>query len=430
MNQYCNIFITNKRHFVHGGKGTFQNYNADQKAAIKALPKTADQNDYYLFFVDDIEKLDDDGNPTRDIIGGYMPVGWHFGFIYNEYTNARTIAHELAHGTNALHHTFSQESETFHTTEKTDNLMDYNGGTALNHKQWQWAHEKHRNVLGFLDDEGESEAKTEKDDDIIKRVKEFCLNLKYDDGSEKAFDNDLIDNYLSVNGDKYRYRQYIREIKNPISFLTKENVTFTQANLSSGYSYENQHITIASKGISSSDMSISLFHEYLHKVNDAVGIYRYNHSIINQIVDCKGTTEQIPNLNNDNIQTYLNENIDIAKSLYDKFLLVCHNSEYWDYNDATELPTELLTPFLKFCYEQSNKSIIVYHTDVIYQPTNYIRDELSVYHWCLEYEQALGGMSEPKLKGYNNLISNYKKQYNQFLQYEMENKYTEEGYKK
>lgn len=37
--------------------------------------------------------------------------------------------------------------------------MDYHGGTLLNHKQWQWAHETHRNVLGFLDDEEESEQK-------------------------------------------------------------------------------------------------------------------------------------------------------------------------------------------------------------------------------------------------------------------------------
>lgn len=46
----------------------------------------------------------------------------------------------------------------------------------------------------------------------------------------------------------------------------------------------------------------------------------------------------------------------------------------------------------------------------------------------MEYERALGGMSKPKLKGYYNLISNYKNQYNKFLQYELGNKYTEEGY--
>jgi hypothetical protein len=424
------INYANDKHFVHGGKGTFQNYNEDQKTAIKALPETADQNDYYLFFVECSDRLDTAGNKSKDPVCGYMPVGRHYGFIYNEYTNARNIAHELAHGTNALHHTFSPESETFYTTKETDNLMDYHAGTTLTHTQWQWSHEKHRNVLGFLDDEGEGEAKTEEDDDIIMRVREFCLNLKYDDGSEKVFDDDLIDNYLAVNGDKYRYRRYIREMKDPISFLTKENITFTQSDQSSGYSYSNQHITIASKGISTSDMFISLFHEYLHRVNHVIGIYRYNYSIINQIVDCKGITKQIPLLNDGNTQTYLTENIDIAKALYDMFLLGCHNSKYWNYNDATELPTELLAPFLKFCKEQSNKSIIVYHTDVIYQPTNYIRDELSVYHWCMEYERALGGMSKTKLKSYYNLISNYKNQYNKFLQYELENKYTEEGYKK
>ena len=143
---------------MHGGKGTFQNYNADQKTAIKALPETADPNDYYLFFTDCYNRLDTAGNTSKEAVNGYMPVGRHYGFIYNEYTNARTIAHELGHGTNSLHHTFSAESETFRTTEKTDNLMDYNGGDYLNHRQWQWSHEKHRNVLGFLDDEEESEA--------------------------------------------------------------------------------------------------------------------------------------------------------------------------------------------------------------------------------------------------------------------------------
>ena len=60
-----------------------------------------------------------------------------------------SVAHEIAHGTNALHHTFSPESEIFFRYEKTDNLMDYNGGTTLTHTQWQWSHEKHRDVTGL-----------------------------------------------------------------------------------------------------------------------------------------------------------------------------------------------------------------------------------------------------------------------------------------
>jgi len=46
-----------------------------------------------------------------------------------------SIAHELAHGTNSLHHTFSAESESFYTTKETDNLMDYNADEYLNHHQ-------------------------------------------------------------------------------------------------------------------------------------------------------------------------------------------------------------------------------------------------------------------------------------------------------
>ncbi|MCQ2228694.1 MAG: hypothetical protein MJZ13_02980 [Bacteroidales bacterium] len=168
------IDYANKEHFVHGGKGTFQNYNTDQKTAIKALPETADDNDYYLFFVDCYERLDTAGMKSNEPVSGYMPVGRHYGFIYNEFNNTRTISHELGHGVNVLHHTFSDDSESFHTTAKTDNLMDYNSGSALNHKQWQWSHEKHRNVLGFLDGEEESE--------------EIVLNSNITEGFKSIFD--------------------------------------------------------------------------------------------------------------------------------------------------------------------------------------------------------------------------------------------------
>ena len=142
---------------IHSGTRRLRAYNDDQRKVIDELKKRPeyDQNDFYLFFVDDIEKLDDDGNPTRDIIGGYMPIGWHFGFIYN---NPRTayIAHELGHGVLTMHHTFAEESETFHAPkESSDNLMDYNGGTLLNHKQWQWAHEKHSREWFEEEEEGE-----------------------------------------------------------------------------------------------------------------------------------------------------------------------------------------------------------------------------------------------------------------------------------
>ncbi|MBP5366514.1 MAG: hypothetical protein J6Y82_11465, partial [Bacteroidales bacterium] len=152
------IEYANGQSFVHGGKGTLRNYNQDQKSAIQALPKSADPNDYYLFLVECYDRYDTEGQKTNEVVSGYMPVGRHYGFIYNQYDNARTIAHELAHGALSLSHTFADGSESYLGPRNTnDNLMDYAGGTHLNHLQWKWAHETHRNILGFLDDEEESE---------------------------------------------------------------------------------------------------------------------------------------------------------------------------------------------------------------------------------------------------------------------------------
>ena len=143
------------RNFVHGGSGPLSVYSADEKSAIKALG-TQQSDTYYLFMAKDVVKLDPDGN--RTIVGGYMPVGRQFGFIFEQFDVASTIAHELSHGAFSLHHTFSDESESYHAPQgTTPNLMDYSGGTTLNHLQWQWMHESHTNLLGFLDDEGESE---------------------------------------------------------------------------------------------------------------------------------------------------------------------------------------------------------------------------------------------------------------------------------
>ena len=144
----------NGQNFVHGGSGWLSVYNADQKAAIQALTDAQDDV-YYLFFVDNATKLDENDKPT--IVAGYMPVCRRYGFIYDNPTS-KYVAHEVSHGAFSLHHTFSSESESYYAPQgTTPNLMDYSGGTALNHLQWQWMHESHTNLLGFLDDEGESE---------------------------------------------------------------------------------------------------------------------------------------------------------------------------------------------------------------------------------------------------------------------------------
>ncbi len=181
----------NGQNFVHGGSGWLSVYNADQKAAIQALTDAQDDV-YYLFFVDNATKLDENDKPT--IVAGYMPICRRYGFIYDNPTS-KYVAHEVSHGAFSLHHTFSSESESYHAPQgTTPNLMDYSGGTDLNHLQWQWMHESHTNLLGFLDDESEGELNESNNivSEILKAIhdanaegKDVCLIKKY--GIENVF---------------------------------------------------------------------------------------------------------------------------------------------------------------------------------------------------------------------------------------------------
>ena len=73
-------------------------------------------------------------------IAGDMPRNQSVGYIFMQgntsLSDARLVAHELGHGVYRLQHTFDYK----HAEEdkyKTDNLMDYNGGSFLAHYQWR-----------------------------------------------------------------------------------------------------------------------------------------------------------------------------------------------------------------------------------------------------------------------------------------------------
>jgi len=86
-----------------------------------------------------------------------MPRGYQFGFIYNEFNNYRTIAHEICHGAFHLKHTFAQDD--FLAAERsTDNLMDYNDGKTLNHWQWKDIHQPKSVRFKWLQDEEGAES--------------------------------------------------------------------------------------------------------------------------------------------------------------------------------------------------------------------------------------------------------------------------------
>ena len=152
------IDYANGSGFVHGGSGLLSVYSEDEKNAIKAL-QNVDNDIYYLFVIDNVTRLNEDGTPMKDILAGYMPIGYQCGFLFGS-PAAKYVAHELGHGAFGLHHTFSSETESFSAPQySTDNLMDYAEGATLNHKQWTWMHENHgKGLFGFLADEEEGES--------------------------------------------------------------------------------------------------------------------------------------------------------------------------------------------------------------------------------------------------------------------------------
>lgn len=119
--------------------GLLSAYTSEMNAIIDAYTQqfSPDENDYYLFLVDQYETTNR---------AGYMPRGRNFGFIYlgNAGTGqvlARTLTHELGHGAFVLEHTFDTYPVTL-AEGTTTNLMDYpsatNNGGGTHLYKWQW----------------------------------------------------------------------------------------------------------------------------------------------------------------------------------------------------------------------------------------------------------------------------------------------------
>ena len=71
-------------------------------------------------------------NRIFNAVSGYMPAGRHYGFIYNEFNNTRTIFHELGHCQGLSHMAKDTSSD---AQQKSTNLMGY--GNGWNIFNWQ-----------------------------------------------------------------------------------------------------------------------------------------------------------------------------------------------------------------------------------------------------------------------------------------------------
>ncbi|GEM_PF-1578321 len=135
---------------THGGSSAISVYNDDQKAVISKFKEidNFESNAFYLFFVDNVK------GKTGDV-AGFMPLQRQAGFIYDS-PNMFVIAHELAHGTFNLRHTFSPE-ELIATENTTQNLMDYKGGSDLWKHQWELIRDPENMLFAWAQDEREGE---------------------------------------------------------------------------------------------------------------------------------------------------------------------------------------------------------------------------------------------------------------------------------
>jgi TANFOR domain-containing protein len=131
-------------------------YTPEMKALIKAYNRdyNVEKQAVYVFLF-----------PGAHVssLKGYMPFNKQFAFVFTDRSGtsdiAHYIAHEIAHGTFNLRHTFSDANPWFQSEGTSDNLMDYTPTLAsnLNKYQWDLIHNPASVLFAWLEDEKEAE---------------------------------------------------------------------------------------------------------------------------------------------------------------------------------------------------------------------------------------------------------------------------------
>lgn len=120
----------NNQQITYDGSGKFTNYPSELISIFKGFKEA--KSDTYYIFVTDI--------PTSNPLGGFMPKGSQFGFVFStgsgdeaKDSKGATAAHELGHGIFSLRHPFEDSGS---KTSGTDWLMDYGTGKELSQVDW------------------------------------------------------------------------------------------------------------------------------------------------------------------------------------------------------------------------------------------------------------------------------------------------------
>ncbi len=127
------------------GDSSILSYYTDEENAVSSYVKNQInyQSDVYYIFVINFPL-------SEASLSGFMPLKKQYGFVFGTTNQARTIAHELGHGIFGLEHPFAKYDS---PQGATNLLMDYGGGTHLNHLDWKKMHAPGLQLYLFQGDE-------------------------------------------------------------------------------------------------------------------------------------------------------------------------------------------------------------------------------------------------------------------------------------
>jgi hypothetical protein len=213
------------------------------------------------------------------------------------------VAHELAHGAFRLYHTFSAENK-YKITESTDNLMDYNGGTALYKYQWDYIHNPQTMLFAWAEEEEEGAmgvygitwlgnilwglAPDEQEKEIETRLELFNhIYQKYEDYYNNSKTKDIylsVDRYKSWSVRKASFQGIAKKVfkglkTNDNTFnLWNEGIYFEDYTLE-GKAYKVAVYSVKEKTELSKDVRIKSFRELRYNKSIKAG-YTKNYGLI------------------------------------------------------------------------------------------------------------------------------------------------------
>jgi hypothetical protein len=225
-----------------------------------------------------------------------------------------------------------------------------------------------------------------------------------------------IDNYTEPTVNQY-LTGAIKNIENLSNYV--EIVSYR--NLGAMGWYENGILYVSYLGNEDEDdVKSTIFHEYLHSINYQYKIlpYRYSNETMRYIYQIKDDC------------FYTEQKMEL---LYDKFTFQLNQrliTEYWPLK-YEDLNSEQEKEFLLYI-EKTPKNDIdsINCSPGTYRPSNYYRDEISVYNICLKMDKILFEMSDIKKSTYKKNIIQYEDYLKDSINYEERNNLNEEGYEK